>query len=85
VPVVSGHFGHEIIFIKTVAMPGSLLVSCHILPQGLDVVLADFSGEDLRAEVHAAEFVRCLAMGIDLACRTMMENLSPPANSIERA
>eukprot|EP00797_Seminavis_robusta_P030207 Sro625_g177550.2 (573) ;mRNA; f:24832-26550 len=88
VPMVSGQFSHATIIVKPLCQPGMFLVSCVIragLPESLDEMLSDMAGDDLVGEEHVAQFVRGLAIRIDLVCRAMMDSLPPPTNSLDRS
>ena len=86
-PVVSGQFDFATIFVKQLPRPGLFRVTCRIradLPKEIDEILSDFASEELVPERHVADFVRSLAMRVDLACRTMIDDLPPPTNCLER-
>jgi hypothetical protein len=86
--IVSGHFNFATILVTVIPQPGLFRVSCRIrsnIPDELSRVLSDFAGEELISEVHVADYVRGLAMRIDLACRTLVDDGLPPAtNTLER-
>jgi len=87
-PIVSGQFAFAMIFVRELPKAGLFRVTCQIragLSKEMDQELCDFASEELVAERHVGDFVRGLAMRIDLVCRTLLDSLPPPTNCLERA
>eukprot|EP00980_Cylindrotheca_fusiformis_P002940 scaffold683_cov124-Cylindrotheca_fusiformis.AAC.9 len=86
--VVSGHFGFATIYVSLVSARGNLTRVTVPMRDGLPEVLAKdlrvFSGTYIVATPDAPAYVRGLAIRLDLACRSVLDNLAPPSNCNER-
>jgi hypothetical protein len=86
--VVSGHFGFASIYVSLVSSREDLTrVTVPMrdgLPEPLQKELQIFAGIDIIATRDAPAYVRGLAIRLDLACRSVHDNLAPPSNCNER-
>ena len=84
--MVSGHFGFATIFVSLGSTSGNPAKVTVLVREDLqDDSLGIFAGTDIVARTHVADFVRSLAVRIDFACRSVVENLAPPSNCSERS
>jgi len=86
--LVSGHFGFATILVSLVSPGGNLAKVTVLIREGLQEALVAnigfFTGTDLVATKNVAAYVRSAAVRIDLACRSVLDNLAPPSNCNER-
>lgn len=86
--VVSGHFGFATIYVSVVSAPEGLTRVTVPMREGvlepLQKELRVFAGTDIVATNEAPAYVRGLAIRLDLACRSVHDNLAPPSNCNER-
>jgi len=86
--IVSGHFGFATIFVSLGSTTRNLAKVTVLIREGLQESLAaniaNFAGTNVIATTHVAAYVRSLALRIDLACRSVLDNLAPPSNCSER-
>ncbi|CAJ1936205.1 unnamed protein product [Cylindrotheca closterium] len=86
--IVSGHFGFATIFVSLGSTTRNLAKVTVLIREGLQESLAAniaiFAGTNIIAAMHVAAYVRSLAIRIDVACRSVLDNLSPPSNCSER-
>jgi hypothetical protein len=89
--VVSGHFGFATIYVSVVSSREDLtrvtvptVPMRDGLPEPLQKELQIFAGTDVIATRDAPAYVRGLAIRLDLACRSVHDNLAPPSNCNER-
>jgi hypothetical protein len=86
--VVSGHFGFVTIYVSVVSSRKDLTrVTVPIrdgLPDPLRKELQNFAGTDIIATRDAPAYVRAIAIRLDLACRSVHNNLAPASNCYER-
>ena len=86
--VVSGHFGFVTIYVSIVSSRADLtritVLIREKLPGPLQEVLQNFTGTTLMHISVAPTYVRGLALRLDMACRSVHENLAPASNCYER-
>ena len=86
-PLVSGHFGFATIYVAVIPNPRVLRVAMQLrpgIPADLRNELLPFVSDDIIDATDAAIYVRALAIRVDTACRSILDNLAPASNSHER-